>query len=82
MIWAKAITAAMGRATIPIPAMANTGQTGKCCGLFCVSAISPTVNEFAWRHPPAVHLAPLFVASLTGQDSDRIDRPPRFLLSL
>jgi len=58
------------------------GQAGKCCGVFCVSAISPAGEGWDWRHPPAAHVASLFVASLSGQDSDRIDRPPRFLLSL
>jgi len=57
-------------------------QAGKCCGLFCVSAMVTGVDFVAWQHPPAMHVASLFVESLSGQNSDRIDRPPRSLLSL
>ncbi len=57
-------------------------QTGKCCGLFCVSAMVTGIDFVAWQHPPAIQVASLFVESLGGQNSDRIDRPPRFLLSL
>ncbi|MDP2409580.1 MAG: hypothetical protein Q8M26_04755 [Pseudolabrys sp.] len=57
-------------------------QTGKCCGLFCISAIATSVDVFGWRHPPTTHVPSLFVESLSGQDTDRIDRPPRSLLSL
>jgi hypothetical protein len=58
------------------------GQPGQCCGLFCVSAMVTGVDFIAWQHPPVTHIASLFVESLSGQDSDRIDRPPRSLLSL
>ena len=57
-------------------------QTGKCCGLFCVSSMVTDIDFVACQHPPALHVASLFVESLSGQDSDRIDRPPRFLPSL
>jgi hypothetical protein len=58
------------------------GQAGKCCGLFCVSAMAASVDFFAWRHPPASHIASLHTETLSGLGDDRIDRPPRSLLSL
>jgi hypothetical protein len=55
---------------------------GKCCGLFCLSALTPAIDFIANRHPPVTHLAPFFAANLSGRGSDRIDRPPRSLLPL
>lgn len=58
------------------------GQPGKCCGLFFLSAIAPAIDFFTDRQPPVSQLAPHFAKSLSGRGSDRIDRPPRSLLSL
>ena len=59
------------------------GQTGNCCGLFCLSVIAPPVVDLVARQlPPATHLPSLFMESLSGRGSDRIDRPPRSLLPL
>ncbi len=61
---------------------ANHDHGSKCCGLFSVSGVVTPFDMVAVRLPLMSHVAPLFVASLTGQDSDRIDRPPRSLPSL
>jgi hypothetical protein len=58
------------------------GQADKCCGLFCVSAMVTSVEFFAWQHPPAAHFASFHTGILSGRGDDRIDRPPRSLLSL
>ncbi len=58
------------------------GQPAKCCGLFSVSGIAPTIDFAVGQQPLVSHLAPRYAKSLTGCGSDRIDRPPRFLLSL
>ena len=68
----------------------DTGDTGdvdhdqasKCCGLFSVSDVLAPFNAATMRLPLMSQIAPLFVAGLSGQDSDRIDRPPRSLPSL
>jgi hypothetical protein len=60
----------------------DRGQPGKCCGLFCLSALAPADDFAARQHPPVAHPTSLFAASLSGRTSDRIDRPPRSLLSL
>jgi hypothetical protein len=55
---------------------------GKCCGLFCLSAVSPDVVLIG---EPQVHAAAVIVsltARMAGRRSDRIDRPPRSPLSL
>lgn len=54
----------------------------KCCGLFAVSAITPDITVLAAPVRVASHLPELPVESCTGQCPDRIDRPPRSLLSL
>jgi hypothetical protein len=61
---------------------ADHDQPVKCCGLFGVTGIAPSIGFVAGRLPPASHLAPLFAQSLSGRGADRIDRPPRSLLSL
>lgn len=57
-------------------------HAGKCCGLFGVTAIAPDLNFTIMRTQPVSHLASLASASLSGRGADRIDRPPRSLLSL
>jgi hypothetical protein len=57
-------------------------QPGKCCGLFSVSAIAPAFGIVVDRHSPATQQPLLIGNSLSGRDSDRIDRPPRSHLSL
>lgn len=68
----------------------DTGDTGnvdhdqasKCCGLFSVSGVVTPFDVVTVRLPLMPRIVPLFVASLSGQDSGRIDRPPRSLPSL
>jgi len=57
-------------------------QTSKCCGLFLVSGIAPDVDFVSWQHPPVARLGLLSANDLSGQDSNRIDRPPRPLQSI
>jgi hypothetical protein len=55
---------------------------GKCCGLFCLSALSPDTGFIV---SPPVHWAAVIVArpeAMSGRGTDRIDRPPRSLPSL
>ena len=55
---------------------------GKCCGLFCLNALSPDTLFIV--SPPA-HWAAVIVArpqAMSGRGTDRIDRPPRSLPSL
>lgn len=58
------------------------GQPGKCCGLFAPSAIALAIDLVAEPHSHSVHLTSHFARALSGRGSDRIDRPPRSLLSL
>lgn len=57
-------------------------QTSKCCGLFFASAIAPDVDFVSRRHPQVSRLGLSLADDLSGQDSDRIDRPPRSLQSI
>jgi hypothetical protein len=57
-------------------------QTSKCCGLFLVSAVAPDVDFVSLQHPPVARLGFLPANDLSGQDSNRIDRPPRLLQSI
>lgn len=57
-------------------------QASKCCGLFSVSGTLTPFDAATIRLPLMSHIEPLFLADLSGQDSDRIDRPPRSLPSL
>ena len=55
----------------------------KCCGLFCVGAMTPPmlgVGEV--RLIATTEVALPVTASLLGRTADGIDRPPRSLLSL
>src|SRR5574340_818952 len=56
-------------------------HASQCCGLFCLSAISPDVAFAAEPQGVLAALLALPPAALTGLASDRIDRPPRSLLS-
>lgn len=58
------------------------GLPGKCCGLFCVTAITPAFDMVT---EPAAHASAVAVPAienLLGRSSNRIDRPPRILASL
>jgi len=55
----------------------------KCCGLFCVSGLTPPAfgaSDVRLIATTEVALPP--AASLLGRSADGIDRPPRSLLSL
>jgi hypothetical protein len=59
------------------------GQAGKCCGLFCLSAVAPSVFDVVGaRLLLATDVVMPAAESLFGRSSSRIDRPPRSLLSL
>ena len=64
------------------PSSDDHDQTSKCCGLFLVNGVVPASDFVTARAPLVSQLSSTFEASLSGQDSDRIDRPPRSLLSL
>ena len=55
------------------------GVPGKCCGLFCVSAITLSFELVIGPAPQASGTATLTVEDLFGRSSGRIDRPPRVL---
>ena len=65
----------------------NTGKTDgeqskSCCGLFCLSAMIQT-TEVALVAPLYAAEIPAVVGNpIQGRDTERIDRPPRTLLSL
>ena len=65
-----------------LPGDDDRATPAKCCGLFGVSAIAPSFNVVATPMARATDVAMPPAASLFGRSSDRIDRPPRFLLSL
>jgi len=58
------------------------GQSGQCCGLFCLSAIAPAFEQVVAASFAAPDIAVVVTDSLFGRASDRIDRPPRSPLSL
>ena len=60
----------------------DNGQLGKCCGLFALNAIAPAIGFVVEPSFQTSHLALLMAKMLAGRGSDRIDRPPRSLLSL
>jgi hypothetical protein len=60
----------------------DQGNPGKCCGLFSLSALAPTIDFFVERQPHTLQLAPVFAKAHSGRGSDRIDRPPKSFLSL
>jgi hypothetical protein len=60
----------------------HDGQTGKCCGLFGLSGITPAIDVVTNRQPPVSHDPSLLAKALTGRGSDRIDRPPKSHLPL
>jgi hypothetical protein len=65
-----------------VPANQPSDQSQNCCGLFGVTAIAPT---FVITDIPVVVAASITLApseNLLGRGFDRIDRPPRSLLSL
>ncbi|MBI1203720.1 MAG: hypothetical protein GC182_14555 [Rhodopseudomonas sp.] len=57
-------------------------HASKCCGLFAVNGVMPNLDLIVERRPPESQIPRLFAADLAGQDTDRIDRPPRSLPSL
>jgi hypothetical protein len=71
-----------GGATHEEPAGHDHGQSEKCCGLFGVTALAPDFQVVAVRLTQSSDLVLARVESLLGSRGDRIDRPPRDLLSL
>ena len=65
-----------------VPANQPSDQSQNCCGLFGVTAIAPAFVIAVV--PPVVAACITFILSedLFGRGFDRIDRPPRSLLSL
>lgn len=58
------------------------GPTGKCCGLFCLSALAPA-TDLPLAQAPLPALVPLLTADgILGHGPDRLYRPPDTLLSL
>jgi hypothetical protein len=57
-------------------------RTTKCCGLFLVNGVAPTIDVVAVRPPFVSQITALITTNLSAQDSDRIDRPPRILQSI
>ena len=58
------------------------GAPGKCCGLFCLSALAPAI-ELRLAQSVFPTLVPSLNANgLLGHGPDRLDRPPDSLLSL
>ena len=64
------------------PADHDHGQDDKCCGLFGVTALAPDFQVVAVRLTQSSALMMSHAASLFGSRGERIDRPPRDLLSL
>ena len=64
------------------PTGQDRGQSEKCCGLFGVIALAPDFQVVSIRLTQSSDLVVAHVASLLGSRGDRIDRPPRDLLSL
>lgn len=65
-----------------VPANHDHGQDEKCCGLFGVIALAPDFQVVAVRLTQSSTLTMPHAASLSGSRVERIDRPPRDLLSL
>jgi hypothetical protein len=65
-----------------IPEADDHGQSGQCCGLFCLSAVAPAFEQGIAASFAAPDVAATVAASLSGLGFDRIDRPPRSYLSL
>lgn len=58
------------------------GTSGKCCGLFCLSALAPA-TDLPLTQPSIPALVPsLTTDGILGHGPDRLDRPPDSLLSL
>jgi hypothetical protein len=60
----------------------DKGKSENCCGLFCVT-VGAIPFATSWANP--IHATAMNVVMddvLGGRPTDRIDRPPRFLLSL
>lgn len=61
----------------------DPGVPGKCCGLFCVGALTPPVfGVDAVQLIAASEVALPAAESLWGRSPGRIDRPPRTLSSI
>jgi hypothetical protein len=66
-----------------IPKADDHAQPSQCCGLFCLSAVAPAFEQVVAASFAAPDVAATVTASLLfGCGSNRIDRPPRSLLSL
>jgi hypothetical protein len=58
------------------------GQQEKCCGLFGVTALAPEFSVVTAQITPSADIVLPRSESLLGSGVERIDRPPRVLLSL
>ena len=66
----------------PDTGKADGEQSKSCCGLFCLSAMMQTI-EVAVVAPLYTAEIPAVVGNrIQGRNTERIDRPPRTLLSL
>ena len=72
---------AHGSQTVPA-ADDQGGLTGKCCGAFCFTALTPHVAPIAEPLMQISAMDQARVRSLLGHGTDPIDRPPRSLLSI
>ncbi|MBS0536288.1 MAG: hypothetical protein JSR72_19740 [Proteobacteria bacterium] len=73
--------ASHGSQTAPA-ADGQSGMTGKCCGTFCFTALTPHVAPIAAPLLQVSAVSQPRVRSLLGHGADPIDRPPRNLLSI
>ncbi|MGE0564755.1 MAG: hypothetical protein AB7O50_09605 [Pseudolabrys sp.] len=51
-----------------------------CCGIFCVSALTPLIELTAVYAPLSANFEAPVTGFMSGQDPSRIDRPPRSLV--
>lgn len=61
--------------TASTPAADDTAPPGKCCGLFCIAAITPNIQVALDIPVPAMSYAALADA-FSGRNPERIIKPP------
>lgn len=69
-----------GNSADTVSSNSHTQPPGQCCGLFCVSALAPSLSEIAIAVTLPIRIQVSLARSLAGQYPDRIDRPPRSLV--
>lgn len=60
----------------------GSGPAGKCCGLFCLSALAPSAEQPAAQLEPMALILSLNTTGIIAAGPDRLYRPPDSLLSL